>query len=113
MAKPYGCVNVGVTYSVADSEPYTQPIAPEGAPDVLSIVLERRRLLCDGAVRRVIGTRKINRIAEQGLTYTKFHTPARSSPTSCLMTIERAAVDVSRTPFVDLGAEAKMAFARD
>jgi hypothetical protein len=62
MAKPFrGVINVDVTQSVPDWEPYTQPIAPEGTPSVLYI----------------------------------------------------AAVDVSGAPFVDLAAEARMAFMRD
>ena len=33
MAKPFrGVINVDVTQSVPDWEPYTQPIAPEGTP---------------------------------------------------------------------------------
>jgi hypothetical protein len=40
MAKPFrGAINVDVTQSVPDWGPYTQPIAPEGAPSVLYIVL--------------------------------------------------------------------------
>jgi hypothetical protein len=41
MAKPFrGVINVDVTQSVPDWEPYTQPIAPEGTPNVLYIVLD-------------------------------------------------------------------------
>jgi hypothetical protein len=41
MAKPFrGVINVDVTQSVPDWEPYTQPIAPEGTPSVLYIVLD-------------------------------------------------------------------------
>jgi hypothetical protein len=40
MAKPFrGAINVDVTPSVPDWGPYTQPIAPEGTPSVLYIVL--------------------------------------------------------------------------
>ena len=35
MAKPFrGVINVDVTQSVPDWEPYTQPIAPEGTPSM-------------------------------------------------------------------------------
>ncbi len=41
MAKRFsGVVNVDVTKSVPDWGPYTQPIAPEGTPSVLYIVLD-------------------------------------------------------------------------
>ncbi len=41
MAKPFkGVVNVDVTESVPDWGPLAQPIAPEGTPSVLDIVLD-------------------------------------------------------------------------
>ena len=41
MAKPFnGVINIDIRDSVPDWEPYTQPIAPEGAPNVLYIVLD-------------------------------------------------------------------------
>ena len=53
MAKPFrGVINVDVTQSVPDWEPYTQPIAPEGTPSVLYIVLDDVGLLGDGPLRR-------------------------------------------------------------
>lgn len=43
MAKPFkGVVNIDVTESVPDWGPYTQPIAPDGTPNVLYIVLDDR-----------------------------------------------------------------------
>ena len=37
MAKPFrGVINVDITQSVPDWGPYTQPIAPEGTPSVLT-----------------------------------------------------------------------------
>jgi hypothetical protein len=41
MTQPFKCViNVDIRDSTPDWEPYTQPIAPEGAPNVLYIVLD-------------------------------------------------------------------------
>ena len=41
MAKRFsGVVNVDITESAPDWAPYTQPIAPEGTPSVLYIVLD-------------------------------------------------------------------------
>jgi arylsulfatase A-like enzyme len=88
MPKPFkGVVNVDITDSVPDWEPYTQPIAPEGTPNVLYIVLDDVGYSAMEPFGGMIETPNINRIAEQGLTYTNFHTTALCSPTrSCLMT---------------------------
>ena len=88
MAKPFrGVINVDVTQSVPDWDPYTQPIAPEGTPNVLYIVLDDVGYSAMGPYGGLIETPNIDRIAERGLTYTSFHTTALCSPTrSCLMT---------------------------
>jgi len=88
MAKPFrGVINVDVTKSVPDWEPYTQPIAPEGTPSVLYIVLDDVGYSAMGPYGGLIETPDIDRIARHGLTYTNFHTTALCSPTrSCLMT---------------------------
>ena len=73
--------------SVPDWGPYTQPIAPEGTPSVLYIVLDDVGYSAMGAYGGLIETPNIDRIAERGVTYTNFHTTALCSPTrSCLMT---------------------------
>ncbi|HTX13384.1 MAG TPA: arylsulfatase [Solirubrobacteraceae bacterium] len=88
MAKPFkGIINVDVTESVPDWGPYTQPIAPEGTPSVLYIVLDDVGYSAMEPFGGLIETPNINRIAERGLLYTNFHTTALCSPTrSCLMT---------------------------
>ena len=46
VAKPFkGVINVDIKDSVPDWEPYTQPIAPEGASNVLYIVLDRKSVV--------------------------------------------------------------------
>jgi arylsulfatase len=88
MAQPFkGVINVDVTESVPDWGPYTQPIAPEGTPSVLYIVLDDVGFSAMEPFGGFIETPNINRIAERGLLYTNFHTTALCSPTrSCLMT---------------------------
>jgi arylsulfatase len=82
-----GVINVDVTESVPDWGPYTQPIAPEGTPSVLYIVLDDVGYSAMGPYGGLIETPNIDRIASAGLTYTNFHTTALCSPTrSCLMT---------------------------
>jgi arylsulfatase len=88
MTKPFdGVINVDISESVPDWEPYTQPIAPEGAPNILYIVLDDVGFAAMEPFGGLIETPNINRIADQGLVYTNFHTTALCSPTrSCLMT---------------------------
>ena len=67
MAKPFrGVINVDVTKSVPDWEPCTQPIAPEGTPSVLCIVLDDVGYSAMGAYGGLIETPNIDRIARHG-----------------------------------------------
>ena len=88
MAKPFkGVINIDVHDSVPDWEPYRQPMAPEGAPNVVYIVLDDVGFSAMEPFGGMIETPNINRIAERGLTYTNFHTTALCSPTrACLLT---------------------------
>ncbi len=88
MAKPFrGVINVDVTQSVPDWGPYQQPVAPDGTPSVLMIVLDDVGFSAMEPFGGLIETPNIKRIAERGITYTNFHTTALCSPTrSCLMT---------------------------
>jgi arylsulfatase len=82
-----GVINMDIRDSVPDWEPYTQPKAPEGAPNVLYIVLDDVGFSAMEPWGGLIETPNINRIAANGLTYTNFHTTALCSPTrSCLLT---------------------------
>ena len=88
MARPFkGVVNIDIKDSVPDWEPYTQPSAPEGAPNVVYVVLDDVGFSAMEPYGGLIETPNINRIAERGLTYTSFHTTALCSPTrSSLLT---------------------------
>lgn len=88
MAVPFkGEVNVTVTESTPDWSPYAQPIAPDGSPNILYIVLDDVGFSALEAFGGLIETPNINRIAEDGLVFTNFHTTALCSPTrSCLLT---------------------------
>ena len=60
---------------------------PEGAPNVLYIVLDDVGFSAMEPFGGLIETPNIKRIADRGLTYTNFHTTALCSPTrSCLLT---------------------------
>ena len=88
MSKQFNCViNLDIRDSVPDWEPYTQPIAPEGSPNFLYVVLDDVGFSAMEPFGGLIETPNINRIAERGLVYSNFHTTALCSPTrSCLMT---------------------------
>lgn len=88
MTKPFrGTIDVDVRDSKEDWEPYGQPEAPEGAPNVLYIVLDDAGFSAMEPFGGLIETPNIGKLAEQGLTYTNFHTTALCSPTrSCLLT---------------------------
>ena len=88
MRKPFrGTINIDIKDSTPDWEPYAQPIAPEGTPSVLYIVLDDVGFSAMEPFGGLIETPNIKRIADSGLTYTNFHTTALCSPTrSCLLT---------------------------
>src|SRR4051794_17348947 len=88
MPQPFrGTVNIDIKDSVPDWEPYRQPIAPDGSPSVLYIVLDDVGFSALESYGGLIDTPNINRIADRGLRYTGFHTTALCSPTrSCLLT---------------------------
>jgi arylsulfatase A-like enzyme len=88
VGKPFrGTINIDIKDSVPDWEPYTQPKAPDGAPNVLYIVLDDVGFAATESYGGPIETPNLQRIADAGLTYTNFHTTALCSPTrSCLMT---------------------------
>jgi arylsulfatase len=88
MTKPFkGTINIDIKDSTPDWEPYTQPIAAEGAPNVLYVVLDDVGFSAMEPYGGLIETPNIKRIADRGLAYTSFHTTALCSPTrSCLMT---------------------------
>ena len=72
-----------------DSEPWwPEPLrAPEGAPNVVLVVLDDVGFAQLGCYGSDIDTPNIDRLAAGGLRYTGFHTTALCSPTrSCLLT---------------------------
>jgi arylsulfatase len=88
MSKPFkGTINIDIKDSTPDWAPYAQPMAPEGAPSVLYVVLDDVGFSALEPFGGAIETPNIKRIADRGLRYTNFHTTALCSPTrSCLLT---------------------------
>ena len=88
MTKPFrGVINTDIRSSVPDWEPYMQPEAPQGSPNILYIVLDDVGYSAMEPWGGLIETPNINRLAKSGLTYTNWHTTALCSPTrSSLLT---------------------------
>ncbi|HWY89069.1 MAG TPA: arylsulfatase [Solirubrobacteraceae bacterium] len=88
MSKPFkGTINVDIRDSEPDWEPFEPPRAPDGAPNVVYIVLDDVGFAALGCYGGPVDTPNIDRIAAQGLRYTQWHTTALCSPTrSCLLT---------------------------
>jgi arylsulfatase A-like enzyme len=82
-----GKISTDIRDSVPDWAPFEPPKAPDGAPNVVYIVLDDvgfSALSCYGGP---IETPNIDRIAADGVRYTQWHTTALCSPTrSCLLT---------------------------
>jgi arylsulfatase A-like enzyme len=88
MAKPFnGVINVDVRDSTPDWTPYAPPTAPEGAPNVLIELYDDTGLAAWSPFGGRINMPTLQRLADNGLTYSQWHTTALCSPTrSCLLT---------------------------
>ena len=82
-----GVINVDIRDSVPDWVPFEAPTAPEGAPNVLYIVLDDVGFSVVSSYGGPVPTPNIDRIVADGVRYTQMHTTALCSPTrSCLLT---------------------------
>ena len=82
-----GTINIDIRDSEPDWSPFEPPRAPEGAPNVLYIVLDDVGFSAMSGYGGPIETPNIDRIVDNGVRYTQFHTTALCSPTrSCLLT---------------------------
>lgn len=88
MSEPFkGTINVDIRDSVPDWSPFEPPKAPDGAPNVVYIVLDDVGFSAMSAYGGPIETPNIERIADAGIRYTQWQTTALCSPTrSCLLT---------------------------
>ena len=82
-----GTINNDIRDSVPDWSPFEPPKAPDGAPNVVYIVLDDVGFSAMSSYGGPIETPNIDRVANDGLRYTQWHTTALCSPTrSCLLT---------------------------
>ena len=82
-----GRINLDVRDSEPDWAPFGAPRSPEGAPNVVYIVLDDVGFSALGCYGGPVETPNLDRVAAQGVRYTQWHTTALCSPTrSCLLT---------------------------
>ena len=88
MREPFkGVINVDIRDSKPDWAPFEPPKAPDGAPNVVYIVLDDVGFSAASCYGGPIETPNIDRLAADGVRYTQWHTTALCSPTrSCLLT---------------------------
>ena len=88
MAKPFkGVVNLDVRDSTPDWEPYRAEAAPDGAPNVLIVLYDDTGCAAWSPYGGRINMPTLQRLADNGLTYSQWHTTALCSPTrSCFLT---------------------------
>jgi arylsulfatase len=88
MTRPFnGTINVDIRDSTPDWAPFEPPAAPEGAPNVVYIVLDDVGFSAMSCYGGPIPVPNIERIADGGVRFTQWHTTALCSPTrSCLLT---------------------------
>ena len=88
MAKRFkGEIRLDVRDSTPDWEPFTSARAPEGSPNVLIVLYDDTGLAAWEPFGGRIAMPTLKRLADNGLTYSQWHTTALCSPTrSCFLT---------------------------
>ena len=76
-----GTIALDIRDSVPDWEPYAEPKAPEGSPNILYLVIDDTGFGAWEMFGGKIKMPNLSRIAKKGLVYTNFHTTALCSPT--------------------------------
>ncbi len=82
-----GVINLDVRDSKPDWTPYLSPQAPEGAPNVLIVLYDDTGLAAWSPFGGRINMPTLQKLADNGLMYSQWHTTALCSPTrSCFLT---------------------------
>ncbi len=82
MARTFkGTINIDIRDSTPDWEPYQQPKAPDGAPNIIFFVWDDTGFGAFEPFGGPIEVPTMKRLADDGLRYTQFHTTALCSPT--------------------------------
>ena len=88
MTRPWkGKIALDIREATPDWEPFIQPQAPEGSPNILYIVWDDVGYGTMDTFGGPVETPNMTRIADSGIRFSNFHTTALCSPTrSCLLT---------------------------
>src|ERR1700753_1887156 len=82
MPKPFkGTIKLDVRDSTPDWEPFVPERAPEGSPNVLVVFYDDTGLAAWSPFGGRIEMPTLQRLADNGLTYSQWHTTALCSPT--------------------------------
>src|SRR5689334_21885534 len=82
MTLPFkGVINVDIRDSTPDWAPYVAPKAPEGAPNVLIVLYDDTGMASWSPVGGRINMPTLQKLADNGLMYSQWHTTALCSPT--------------------------------
>src|SRR3982751_4743828 len=82
MPKPFkGVVNLDVRDSTPDWEPFLAGKPPEGAPNVLIVLFDDTGLAAWSPFGGRINMPTLQKLADNGLMYSQWHTTALCSPT--------------------------------
>jgi arylsulfatase A-like enzyme len=76
-----GVIKLDVRDSVADWEPFTPTRAPEGSPNVLFVLYDDTGLAAWSPFGGAINMPTLQKLADNGLMYSQWHTAALCSPT--------------------------------
>ena len=80
-----GIIRLDIRNSKADWTPYLAPKAPEGAPNVLFILYDDTGQAAWSPYGGSINMPILQKLADNGLTYTQWHTAALCSPSRSTM----------------------------
>src|SRR5215203_2716666 len=82
MSKPFkGVINTDIRESTPDWDPFIPPKAPEGAPNVLIVLYDDTGLAAWSPFGGRVNMPTLQRLADNGLMYSQWHTTALCSPT--------------------------------
>ena len=86
MATPFkGKIELDVRDSTPDWEPFTPPRPPEGAPNVLIVLYDDTGLAAWSPFGGRINMPTLQKLADDGLMYSQWHTTALCSPTRSML----------------------------
>lgn len=96
-----GKIAVDIREARPDWEPFTQPLAPEGSPNILMIVWDDVGYGTMETYGGPVETPNMTRIADSGIRFSNFHTTALCSPTRSSLITGRNATSNNMATIVE------------